>query len=444
MKTLKLLSLLASVLISGAIYAQDQTITMKDGTVYEGYISNQDYRTGKGRISYSRMTRTIPVSDIQSRTAERRNLDTFSPAWQSWAEENNKVEFEGKDKKYLSITRMAIKNQPVRDYYVLVSGSKYYTVFTISDGVDDCVMSDIASIRKKERENTLLTDVDDIVQTDGSTFTGVILEQIPGKSFTVWNKADKSVHHIDYGEVRSIGKARFNNDYSIWKQTPYLDKITLKNRTTGKGLIVENGFGEDITILFADKAGDGMDVRQYHYADILSVERFRNPDFEAIYDIVLDEGESRIGRDSVLVFADIKTLERKDAKLFYLDPGKLSDIAPVKEKDIVIETNTDGIADIYIAKAVTMAKVPVSVISTDKKSQPDSKAKKNKKKGAEPEETVDLLTYSYQTLFESNVDYTCETSINGTTKITFTLPEEGVWFVFLRKVGKCWVISYKK
>lgn len=439
MKAFKVICPIALLLLSGfSLFSQNQTITLKDGTVYEGYISRQNYTTGNGEIAYSRMTKTIPVEDVQGRRTEKRALAGLSREWQDWAAENNKIETVGKDK-YLSLTTMTVSNQPSRDYYVLVSGAKYITVFTISEGTESCKMSDIRSITKPERDNTLLTDLDDIVQTDNATYTGLILEQIPGTSFTVWNKSDRTVHQIDYSEVRSVGKGRFNQDYSIWQQTPYLERIQLRNRSTGVGLVVENGFGKDVNFLFAERNGDGTETRQYRYSDIVSIERQRNPDYSPLYDIVLSEGESRINRDSTLYRVEtIELLNADSTKFFVINPAKMDLVAQVSSGDVVIETNTPGISDIYIAKAKVLKDAPVSLIAPKDNSQTDN-ARKRRGRG-EPEETQDLFGFTYMTLFESTIDAQVETSINGTTKISFSLPDPGIFFVYLRKVGTCWAI----
>lgn len=340
---------------------------------------------------------------------------------------------------------MTVKGQS-RDYYILVNGAKYLTAFTISEGTEPCKMSDIASIRKPERDNTLLTDIDDIVQTDNATYTGIILEQIPGVSFTVWNKSDHTVHRVDYADVRSVGKSRFNKDYSIWDQTPYLDRINLKNMTTENGLVIENGFGHDADVLFAEKNGNGMDTRQYKYEDIVSIERSRNPEYTPIYDIVMNEGESRINRDSTLLKVETIQLMSKDSsKFFVIDPEKMGLVAKVNTKDVFIETNTPGISDIYIAKALLLKNMPVSMLpSKDKQDvQPSEKKPKLNKKKDKAEKTIDLFGYTYTSLFESEIDAESITSINGTTKISFTLPEPGLYFIYLRRNGTCWAVDYK-
>lgn len=445
MKPYKAICLIASLFSGISLFSQNQTITLKDGTVYEGYISKQDYTTGQGDISYSRMTKTIPSEDVQGMRTEKREFGSLPKEWQDWAMENNKVETHEKNR-FVSLTNMTVKGQPSRDYYILINGAKYLTAFTISEGTELCKMSEIASIRKPERDNTLLTDVDDIVQTDNATYTGIILEQIPGVSFTVWNKSDHTVHRVDYADVRSVGKSRFNRDYSIWDQTPYLERVSLKNGTTGTGLVIENSFGDDMNILFAEKNGTGMDTRQYKYGDVVYIQRFRNPDYTPLFDVVLREGESRINRDSALLRIETIQLKSKDSgKFIVIDPEKMEHVAKVKRENVFIETNIPEVSDIYIAKALLLKDIPVSLLhSKDKKDeQPSEKKSKIIKKKDKAEKTIDLYGYTYATLFESEIEAESVTSINGTTKISFTLPEPGVYFVYLRKNGTCWAIDYR-
>ena len=444
MKLYKTICLIALMFSGISLFSQNQTITLKDGTIFEGYISKQDYTNGQGEISYSRMTKTFLSEDVQGKRTERKAFGDLSKEWQDWAIENNKVETNGEDR-FVYLTNMTVKGQASRDYYILVTGAKYLTAFTISEGIEPCKMSDIASIRKPERDNTLLTDVDDIVQTDNATYTGIILEQIPGVSFTVWNKSDHSVHRVDYADVRSVGKSRFNKDYSIWDQTPYLDCVHLKNMTTGKGLVIENGFGHDVNILFAEKNGNGMDTRQYKYGDIIFIERSLNPDYTPIYDIVLREGESRINRDSILFKIEtIQLMNTDSSKFFVIDPTKMEHVAKVKRDNVFIETNTPNVSDIYIAKALLLKDIPMSLLQPKDNKGVQPAEKKSKLRKREPEKTANVYGYTYTTLFESDIDANSVTSINGTTKISFTLPEPGIYFIYLRRNGTCWAVDYRQ
>ena len=71
--------------------AQNETITLKDGTLIKGYISKQDFTKGKAEISFSEITMNVKVSDILNEVSNKRDYDELSEAWKVWATENNKL-----------------------------------------------------------------------------------------------------------------------------------------------------------------------------------------------------------------------------------------------------------------------------------------------------------------------------------------------------------------
>lgn len=430
MRTLRhILTFSVFMLVALPLFAQRETIRMKDGTEYTGYISRQNYADGTGEITYSRITRSIAIEDILSRQTDNREVEKLSPEWLAWARENNKLE-NLRDVSYLPLTILAVKGDITRDYYVLLSGSREVRCFSISEGKAQIAMGDIEYVRKPERDNTLLTDINDVVQTETSTYTGVIREQQPGARITIWNNADRTLYAIDYAEIRSVGKSAFNPDYPIWEQAACLEKLHFKaGWSTEPGLIMENGFGADINLLFAVPAGKGSELRQYKYEDIASVEKMPNPGYAPRYDIILPEGEARINRDSTLVAAEILSL----GDFFYLNPAKTEPMAEVAAPAVCIETHITGIAEVYVAKAQEIV-MTQSVYSAQVNGRKVPKSRMD-----EPVVTLEMFTY--KSLFESEVNVVRSESINGTVKLEFTLPEPGVWFVYLRKKNICWVIS---
>lgn len=438
MKSLPILAnLLAVLLTSGTVCAQNQTITLKDGTVFSGYISKQDNASRTGEVTYSRITRTLLVDDIQSRQTERRELGSLSKDWQDWARENDKVEASG-GKEYLTLVQIVYRGDEPRLYYILVSGTRSLQGFSISEGVASFPMDQIASVRVPVRENTLLTDVNDVVQTDNATYTGVLLEQQPGVSVTIWNAADRSIHSLEYDEIRSIGKAAMNPDYSIWAQTPFLDRLNFKDSRTGasrrteKGLIVENGLGESDNILFAVPMGDRMDTRQYSYKDVVSQERFRNEAYVPQYDVVLAEGESRLNRDSVIVSLTPLKARPAEGHVLFCVPQETS-VPTVSDPKIVIETRLDRPDDVLVS-AMEAAEVPLVWLG---ESQPVKRGRNT------PEPTRPVWTFSSEQLLASSVNVDRTLSINGITRLEMELPAPGIYVVYLRKQAAAWVVRYQ-
>lgn len=95
-----ILSLIACAFIfSFNTNAQNETITLKDGTLIKGYISKQDFAEGTAEISYSEITMNVKVSDVLNEVNIKKDYNELSDAWKAWAVENKKLISEG-GKKY--------------------------------------------------------------------------------------------------------------------------------------------------------------------------------------------------------------------------------------------------------------------------------------------------------------------------------------------------------
>ena len=395
--------------------AQNETITLKDGTIIKGYISKQDFTEGKVEISFSELTTNVKISEVLNEVNFKKEYEELSDSWKAWADANNKLVNEG-GKKILRMTSMVIPGHNKNDYVILERGTKSMKCFTISDGAIERAVTDVYCIQKNERNSTLLTDIDDIIKTDTKSITGVIMEQYPGIQVKIWDKNDGSVHIVNYNEIRSIGKSAYNSDYSIWEQSPYLERLITANGKGEEGIIIENGFTGDVNLVFATPDGKGEMTRQYAYKDIKGITKSINKDYRPLYDIILPEGESRINRDSVITFASIKEYQYMGPfQLYYLDSKEDSSAVVINTKKVFIETNTPDITDVYVFKGTKRT----ATVTADK-------------------EQMELYTYTYADLFQSEIDVEKTVTINGTTKLEFTVPDFGEYFVYLRKHNKCW------
>ncbi len=441
MRTLKTLLLTAGALLFfSAAHAQNQTITLKDGTVFTGFISRQDILSRSGEVTYCAVQRTVAIEEVLSRKAEQRELDDLSDAWKEWAVRNNKWETV-RDRKVLSLTVLTRRGDVARDCYILMSGTKNITFYSISDGVESIAIDQIASVRSPERPATLLTDVNDVVQTESVTYSGIITEQVPGVSVTIWDASDGTHHSLDFKEIRSIGKSAFNPDYPIWEQTPFVERLILKDTRTGlvrsteKGLIVDNGLGADDNILFAVPAGDGMDTRQYSYKEVMSQEKFRNERYHPRYDIILSPGEARINRDSTLCMVNPVDIVTEEGHRLFCIGVEEAPIAVVSTGHITIETRLSAPDDILVCKTLQQD-IPISRLGL-----PVDGTAKKKKQYVEPTQAVHAFTA--EMLLGSSLEVVQTVNINEISSIEATLPEAGVYAVYLRRAGTCWVVDYR-
>lgn len=399
------------------ISAQSERIIMKDGTIYNGFISHQKFGVNAGvEITYFDFTKQFRAEEIESEEQYRREESELSSEWQAWAISNNRyVSAEGK--KYLPLSRLKLPRIGTVECCVIERGTKFVKVFAIHEGIAQTTSSNIRCIIKEKRDPLLLTDMNDVVKTEVDSYEGVVLEQYPGEQLKIWNSYNNSIIVINNSEVKAKGRVKFNPDYSIWEQTKYLEQLELASgATTEKGVLIENGT-DNVNIIFMTQK-DGRDItRQYSYKDVKGIKKTINSNYNPIYDILLEKGESRINRDSVIRYANIMEYQYAGPfKLYYLDPVLDSTIVKVNTPNIAIETNMEPISDVYVFKA------------TPRKAQSGKV-------------TTELLTYTYEDLLNSKINVEHSVSINGTQKLLFTVPESGVYFVYLRNLNKCWVFE---
>ncbi len=82
----RLFSILFCVILSCfSALAQNEIITLKDGTIMKGYIAKQTFATGKVEIAYSELTTNVKVSEILNEVNFKRDCDELSDLWRDWA-----------------------------------------------------------------------------------------------------------------------------------------------------------------------------------------------------------------------------------------------------------------------------------------------------------------------------------------------------------------------
>lgn len=430
--------------VSCLAYAQGERVVLKNQAVYEGYISNQIFgeKDVQYRISYTAFQRDFLVKGSQRQDIEYKG-DKIPSQWREWARKNNYLKLDGKEES-LVLSRIAFPGEPIRDYYVLIDGSRLIRCYSIAPEFIDVKSDSVLRLERSPRPSTLITDLDDVVTTISNTYKGVIVRQTPGQQLQVWDRTSGKTIVLDYAEIISLRKEAMNPDYTLFEQAPYLERVVLKSAsgTVQDGVIIEQSLVKDTerTIKLATKSG----VYTYLTKDLLSLSKSPNPEYIAKYDIILEPGQTVVNRDSTLNFVNILSIEKEGSlTIYYLDPqiipddpkesGKLfgkkkKDVATkdlhivsVSEPEVVIETNTPDIDDVYVIKATERKAILVP--------------KKN---------PVSILSYTDSDLIRSSIKVKKETSINNTTRIAFKVPEEGCYFVYLRGLDKSWILNYKK
>ncbi len=88
----------------------------------------------------------------------------------------------------------------------------------------------------------------DVIYTkNGDVVKGIIIEQIIGSSIRIL-LTDKNILVYDISDIASISKEAFDKSRDIFKQSLFLDVLTLKNGTLIKGIIIQQNLKDSIKI----------------------------------------------------------------------------------------------------------------------------------------------------------------------------------------------------
>lgn len=414
----RIFTLFAGVIFSANfLFAQEETITLIDGSVYTGYVSSQKFgKNANFEITYSEFEKIFRVSDIISEKNMVVPEDELSLRWKEWANVNEKFSASG-NSKVLKLVDMDIVGLGKRTCFILERGTKYIKCHSVSDGVQSILATEIHHINKNVTDALLLNSLDEIVATERQTYRGVIVEQYPGSRIKIYDKEDKSIHVLNYNEIKSISKDASNADYSVLDSSPYLEQVVINGTVSPLGVIIKTGFDRGAKLVLQTEKG----TREYEYNSVSGILKQKNTQFRPNYDVILPQGEMRLNRDNVVRFVKMdvsgKTTVSKgrnnesDTKQFSLRTDNSDEIFKLTAPDVTLETSaSDSLGNVYVFKA--------------------NSHNSGKQTGSGP-----VLTYTYEDVFNADIHSKVTTSKNGTVKYEFSLPSEGYWFVLFKNKG---------
>lgn len=417
----KILFLLAFATISAITNATIvQTVYLKNGTVLNGYIQQQDKNDN---ITFNSEFATICVNGKNASTTERvYKVAELDKQWVEWAEKHDAFVGIG-DARTLTLNEIIFNNSSLADS--VASYNKKATTFEsdfklrrasvvkvkvlekgtnikyleLSPNIYTFNWSDVESIKANRRAKTVLSGVDRTYQLqNGQEISG----QYAGESYNTLSlyNSEGMIETIEIDNVSKYFYKGINPNQNIFEQSELIDVVRTKNSGTFRGIIVERNFtaGNNYLVI-QQKAGSSQILK---FSDVAEYSKEPNPDYAPKYDIILKEGEvviNRIAADSVGV--------KKVGSTLVLDKVN-TDISVAKSGDV-----TQVTVEYYNPKHLSSEHL--IMVKIDKKTE----KKKN--------------VYSFSTDIYDMQKYapaSVETSVNNTTKVIYNLPGQGVFAIY--------------
>ena len=392
--------LLQTVVIANATIVQK--LLLKNGSELEGYISMQ--RPGKDfTFTAERAIIFMPGEDAKSIVDHEINIKQLSPSWVGWAEKNDAFIGLG-DNRVLVLSDIITEGKTIGQVRILEKGAKI-KYLEMSNNAYSLNWDTIAVVKADKRSKTALTGINRIYKLEnGQEYEGQYVEEVPGKTLSLYR--DNGVIEVfETNKVVKYSMRKINPNQGLFEQSELLDIIQMKNNNILKGIIIEQNFSNktpsDNYLLLQTESGTTQSVK---LADIDGYRKEVNPKFKPLFDILLRTGELVVNRQQT-------NLLRVREEGAYITLPKDTCLAVIEKRqlatEIVIETKFTDNAPNPTFEIVKVRKFV------------DKKRKMN------------FLGFTFQDIVKTNIQpHSVQTSLNKSTKLEYTISEEGLYAIY--------------
>lgn len=302
------------------LFAQKiESIYLHDGSVLEGYISEQ--QPGKSiTFNTCQATIIIPENIVLSISNHKIEYSSLPQAWKSWNKINNNGEkdmvlsdilLEGKSDSITTKADSSVINKALSPSYLLKSPQKVKILekgsrikyLDLNPQTFYLKWSDVKCVRHHQKSKLELSGLKYIIRLKNSSleYSGEILEQVLGKQIKLLKK-DGVIEVIDINNIASIRKERFNLEQNLFEQTPLLDQVYIRSGRCITGIIINQNFVQTKEkASFLTIQGIKGEIEVIPYSEVYKYGSCINPDFNPLTDIILDTSCIMINRKKVEV-----------------------------------------------------------------------------------------------------------------------------------------------
>lgn len=392
-----------------------QKVQLKNGSELEGYIQRQDKNDN---ITFCSDRALITVNQGNAQTTESSYTEgNLDQQWVEWGNEHDAFSGTGADRTLVlndiifqpamnvqaldsaDFDQLFVMQHPkVSKVKVLEKGAKI-KYLELSPNTYSFNWRDVESITADRRPKTQLTGIDRIYQLhNGSEVKG----QYAGEAYTTLSLYSPSgvVETFNLDDVDRYRFKAINPNQTLFDQSELIDVVRTKNGTTYRGIITERDFTEGNNYLVLQQESGSEQTLKFN--DVVEYSKEENPNYQLITDVLLKPGEMVINRLPVEAVGVTKN-----------------------GTQIVLEKINP---DLSIPQGDNVTRVAVEYYNPQNVSSDNYMLVK-----VDEEMVKKAPVYSFSTdLFELQkfVPVNRVTSVNGTTKLEYDLPGNGVFAVY--------------
>lgn len=326
-----------------------ENIYTTDGTLYEGYISEQV--PGDQISVYSdKVTMSVPAYAVSNYRTEHRKLSTLSAS--------ARAHFNRPDENvFVEVVTFEYAGEIYDDVYVVSNENANIKFICFAPKTYVLPWDTIKKTIKQYSYNPKYGLKDIVTLKDGARYVGAIREQVIGKSilFTTENGEELTINNTD---IMSLRSEAVDPQVSLWNQAMLLDRIVLKNGDVKVGFIVSRINGQKIifrTELSAEEESIAM-------TDIVRYQKTYNPGYRPYVPPapvvtpkpVKDTTKRVLLNDQEVFFTSLDTTSSR----FYFNTTEGAIDVPVSKRVRISLNNieTEEVAELHLSKLVKFRK----------------------------------------------------------------------------------------
>lgn len=387
-----------------------QTLTLKNGSRLHGYMKSQ--KPGNNCVFYAETAEVVMDGQkAKSVVGKKVGYNSLSAEWKAYADENGLLD----KKKELTLssidTGAMIENVLVLEQGRFVKYIELKHDYTLR-------WNKIGTMEYLQRDEMLLSGINHMFKVKtgdmARTVTGQCIKKIPG-ALTFLLREDGVIESVETKDILKDNLVPNNPNQTIFEQSVLLDEVRMKDGEIHQGIIMENNYEENPNcLLLVKKVGEVETPVMLKMSDVMEYRNLPNPDYVEVRDILLNPGQILVnGNEAELV----KLTEQSNGYV----------VAPA-------------------AKRVTLKheghnfEVCIQANFKDEKEAKDNyfiktRTYENDKKRA------GWYYFKYKDLIESSIQPNeSGTSMNNTTKATYTVNSKGVYVFYNSNTKKAVVI----
>jgi len=255
--------------LQAGLYAQLSTLTLHNGSVMRGYIAVQ--RPGQ-YISFKTVDAEIYVENTDELTVEERfvPLEALTDGWRKWVSNGGSLQTQdGSEGLRLCTLRGDFgvhRNAMIKERGMTIKYEQH------GEDIYSLLWSGIQKISRDDADISSQSLLDKITMDDGTSYTGIVVEQNPGVSTKI-KLRNGEVRVLEQSGIRSSRKVAKSEDIDPWEASPYTNILLLDDGTQHKGVIVNQYVGDDAYDSYVELyKPDGTQER----INFIDIEEYRN------------------------------------------------------------------------------------------------------------------------------------------------------------------------